>query len=336
MATVTPGAVFPVNAPYNTNPAFSGSLIPTIWSKKLLIKFYEQTMLTEICNTDYEGELKSQGDTVRIRTASSVTTRDYEQGMNLQYEVPTPIYQDMQVNKGRYYGVRVGDLLQKQADLDLMDMYTSEAAKEMKIAIEEEVFFNSFVTEGANAYNKGASAGALTGAYNLGTDTAPISTANPDNVLNAILRMGHALDEQNVPADGRWLLLSPYDRYILMQSNLAAQFFSGDSQSMVRSGKIGMIDRFTVYVSNLLPRGTTAKALVSGRTDVSTGATVSNALPRRQIIGGTKHAISFASVMDKTEPFRDPNDFGDIMRGLAVYGRKVIKPQALATALVGV
>ena len=335
MATVTPAAVFPVNAPYLTTNAYSGTFIPTLWSKKLLVQFYEQTMLSEICNTDYEGELNNQGDTVRIRQVSSMNIRDYEVGMNLQYEVPEPVYIDMQINKGKYYGVKVADLLQKQADLDLMNMFTAEAAKQLKISIEEEVFFNSFVTEGANAYNKGATAGKLSAGYNLGTDTAPIDAKNPENVLNAILRMASVLDEQNVPSEGRWLIMSPYDRHILMQSDIAASFFSGDSSSTIRSGKIGMIDRFTTYVSNLLPKGTTAKALVSGRSDTSTGGAVSNALPRRMMVCGTKNAISFAATMNKTEPMRDPTDFGDIMRGLSIYGRKVIKPEALCTALIG-
>jgi hypothetical protein len=335
MATVTPGVVYPVNAPYNTTTAYSGTFIPTLWSKKLLVKFYEQTMLSEITNTDYEGELKNMGDTVRIRTTSSMNIRDYEVGMNLQYEVPEPIYQDMQINKGKYYGVKVADLLQKQADLDLMNMFTEEAAKQLKIAIEEEVFFNSFVTEGPDSNNMGATAGELSASYNLGTDAAPISSSDPENVLNAILRMASVLDEQNVPSDGRWLIMSPYDRHILMQSDIAASFFSGDSSSIVRTGKIGVIDRFTTYVSNLLPRGTTSKALVPGRTDVSTGASSGGALPRRVMVAGTKHAISFAATMNKTEPMRDPTDFGDIMRGLSIYGRKVIKPEALAVALIG-
>lgn len=335
MATVTPAAVYPVNAPFNTSPAYSGTFIPTLWAKKLLVKFYENTMLSEVCNTDYENELKNQGDTVRIRTTSAMNVRDYEVGNNLQYEVPTPIYQDMQVNKGKYYGIKVADLLQKQADLDLMNMFTEEAAKQLKIAIEEEVFFNSFVTEGPSSYNKGATAGAISAAYNLGIDTTPIDQATPANILNVILRMSSVLDEQNVPEDGRWLIMTPYDRHLLMQSNLAQAYITGDSSNTVRTGKIGTIDRFTTYVSNLLPRGAAGKALVSGRTDPSTGATVSNAKARRVMVAGTKHAIAFASTMSKTEPMRDPTDFGDIMRGLAVYGRKVIKPEALAVAIVG-
>ena len=292
-------------------------------------------MLSEIANTTWEGELKNQNDTVRIRLAPSISISDYEVGNNLSYEVPTPIYTDLQVNKGKYFGVQVSDVLGYQSDIDLMNMFTDDAAKQLKIAIENEVFFNSFVTEGPASANEGATAGQISAAYNLGTDTAPIDQSSAANVLNAILRMSSVLDEQNVPETGRWLIISPYDRHLLMQSNIAQAYFTGDPESTIRSGKIGMIDRFTVYVSNLLPRGAAGKALVSGLTDTATGGAVSSAKARRTMIAGTKDAVAFAMTVNKTEPLRNQTDFGDIVRGLAVYGRKVVKPEALVVAQVG-
>ena len=328
-------AVYPVQAPFNTSTSYSGAFIPTLWSGKLLAKFYQNTMLSEIANTDYEGELKNQGDTIRIRLAPTITISDYTVGQNLNYEVPTPIYQDMQVNKGKYFGVQVNDVLAYQSDMNLMNMFTEDAAKQLKIQIENEVFFNSFVTEGPASANYGATAGAISAAYNLGTDVTPIDQATPENVLKAILRMSTVLDEQNVPEDNRWLIISPFDRQLLMQSSIAQAYFTGDQSSVIRTGKIGMLDRFSVYVSNLLPRGAAGKALVSGLTDTSTGGAVSSAKARRTMIAGTKAATSFAMTVNKTEPLRNQTDFGDIVRGLAVYGRKVVKPQALVVAQVG-
>ncbi len=197
------------------------------------------------------------------------------------------------------------------------------------------MFFNSFVTEGPSAANEGGTAGAISAAYNLGTDIAPIDQATPENVLKAILRMSTVLDEQNVPEDGRWLVMSPFDRHLLMQSTLAQAYFTGDASSTIRTGKVGMIDRFTVYVSNLLPRGAAAKALVAGLTDPSTGGAVTDAKARRTMVAGTKAAVSFAMTVNKTEPLRNQTDFGDIVRGLAVYGRKTVKPEAMVVAQVG-
>jgi hypothetical protein len=328
-------AVYPVIAPFNTTTSYSGAFIPTLWSGKLLAKFYQNTILSEVCNTDYEGELKNQGDTIRIRLAPTITISDYTVGQNLSYEVPVPIYQDMQVIKGKYFGVQVNDVLSYQSDMNLMNLFTEDAAKQLKIQIENEVFFNSFITEGPASANIGATAGAVSAAYNLGTDTAPIDQATPANILNAILRMASVLDEQNVPEDGRFLIMSPYDRHLLMQSNIAQAYFTGDQSSTIRSGKVGMLDRFTVYVSNLLPRGNAAKALVAGLTDPTTGGSVSSAKVRRTMIAGTKAAVSFAMTVNKTEPLRNQTDFGDIVRGLAVYGRKTVKPEALVVAQVG-
>ena len=329
--------VYPVtgSGAFDTTPSYSGAFIPTLWSGKLLAKFYQNTILSEITNADYEGELKNQGDTIRIRLAPSISISDYTVGQTLAYEVPTPSFQDMQINKGKYFGVQVNDVLAYQADMELMNMFTEDAAKQLKIAIENEVFFNSFVTEGPAALNKGAAAGAISAAYNLGTDTAPIDQATPENVLNAILRMSTALDEQNVPEDGRFLVISPYDRHLLMQSNIAQGYFTGDQSSTIRTGKIGMLDRFNVYVSNLLPKGAAAKNLVAGLSATSTGSTLTSAKARRTMIAGTKSAVSFAMTIDKTEPLRNQTDFGDIVRGLAVYGRKVTKPEALVVAQVG-
>jgi hypothetical protein len=330
-------AVFPTSGDFTTSPEYTGSFIPTLWSGKLLAKFYQNTMLSEIMNTDYEGELKNKGDTIRIRTAPSITINDYTgAGSTLATEVPVPIFQDMQVNKAKYFSVQTNDVLAQQADMDLMNMFTEDAAKQLKIAIEDEVFFNTFVTNGPAAANAGATAGAISANYNLGTDAAPVavSGAASAGLLNTILAMSAALDEQNVPEDGRFLVISPFDRQILMQTNIAQAYFTGDSSSIIRTGKIGMLDRFTVYVSNLLPKGAAAKALVPGLSATSGGATLTDALARRTMVAGTKHACSFAMTISKTEPLRNQTDFGDIVRGLAVYGRKVVKNEALIVAKV--
>ena len=163
-------AVFPVvgSGAFDTNPSYSGGFIPQLWSQKLNAKFYANTMMTEISNTDWEGEIKNQGDTIRIRTAPSITINDYAgAGTTLTSEVPTPIFQDMQIDQGKYFSVQVNDVLAHQADMDLMNMFTDDAAKQLKINIENDTFFNWFVTSGANAANKGATAGAISGAYNL-------------------------------------------------------------------------------------------------------------------------------------------------------------------------
>lgn len=328
--------VFPTTGSFTTNPTYSGSFIPQLWSNKLNAKFYAHTMLSEVSNTDWEGEIKNQGDTIRIRTAPSITINDYAgAGSTLTSEVPTPIFTDMQINKGKYFSVQINDVLAHQADMDLMNTFTDDAAKQLKISIENEAFFNWFSTEGAHAKNKGATAGAVSSSYNLGTGAVPVNDATAQNVLNTILAMSATMDEQNIPEDGRWLIISPKDRNILMQSSIAQAYFTGDQSSTIRTGKIGMLDRMTVYVSNLLPHGAAGKAMVPGLSATSGGASESGTKLRRMMVSGTKASCAFAAQITKTEPLRNQTDFGDIVRGLSVYGRKVVKSEALVTALVG-
>jgi hypothetical protein len=118
------------------------------------------------------------------------------------------------------------------------------------------------------------------------------------------------------------LVITPTERQILMQSNLAQAQFMGDPSSILRNGKIGMIDRFTVYVSNLTPR--------ANADEDWTGGADSGAAKRHAIIAGHKSAITFASQIAKVESLQNPNDFGTLIRGLNVYGYKVVQPEALA------
>ena len=334
-------------APFLTNPTIATVFNPTLWSKKINAKYYVDNQLSEITNTNWEGEIKSQGDSVRIRTAPTLTISDYVIGSSLQYEVPTPVFQDMLIEKAKSFAFQCNDVQAAQADMDLQNFYMDDAAKQLKISITEEVFYSMFIgitpdtasttasnTRTCTAANQGATAGVKSAALNLGTDLVPVLTSTPANLLALILNMGAVLDEQNVPDEGRWLIMSPFDRQILMQTNLAQAYFTGDNSSIVRTGRIGMIDRFNVYVSNMLPRGGTAKGWVTASAATSTGGTMSSAINRRCMIAGNKDAISFANQVNKTEQVRNPADFGDFIRGLSVYGRKVVKDDAFCFAVV--
>jgi hypothetical protein len=350
-------AILAPAAPFLTSPTIAATFNPMLWSKKLNAKYYVDNQLTEITNTNWEGEIKNQGDTVRIRTAPTLTISDYVIGGNLQYEVPTPIYQDMLIEKAKSFAFQCNDVQEAQADMNLLNMYMEDAAKQLKISITEEVFFSLFCTTAGNtagtdpytlsttaactrgcaAANQGATAGTKSASLDLGTDASPLDvTASAALLLTTILRMAAVLDEQNVPESGRFLIMSPVDRQIMMNTDLAQAYFTGDNSSIVRTGKIGMIDRFTLYVSNMLPRAAATKGWVIGSAATSTGTADSGGTSeaRRCVVAGHKDAMSFASQISKTEQVRNPSDFGDFVRGLAVYGRKVVKPEAFTFAVV--
>jgi len=328
MSTVTPAAAYPINAGGFNAPngqtaysgtAYSGTFIPTLWSGKLAQKFYAATVFGEIANTDWQGDITGMGDSVIINTIPTITINNYSIGQNLAYEIPAPSTITLTISKGKYFGVNVNNVLELQAKPKLMDVFTNDAAMQMKIAVDTDVLLGTF-NQGA-ATNAGATAGKISASFNLGTDLAPV-TLTAANILQSITALSSVLDEANVPETDRWLVISPTERQILMQSNLAQAQFMGDPSSILRNGKIGMIDRFTVYVSNLLPRAAAGQSY--------TGSAVANALKRHAIMAGHKSAITFASQIAKVESLQNPNDFGTLIRGLNVYGYKVVQADGLA------
>ena len=322
-------AVFPVAAPFNTNPSYSGTFIPAVWSAKLNAKFYAASIYGDIANTDWQGEVSSMGDKVYINTAPTLTVANYVAGTNLTYQVPTPDMQELLIDKGKYFAFQINDVLEYQAKPNLMDMFSTDAAEQMRIAIDSTVVYNTFT--GAAVGNKGITAGVKSGAYNLGSDAAPI-TLTANNVVQKVLELASVLDEQNVPESDRWLVIDPATRALLFQSELAKAYSTGDATSPVRNGLIGSIDRFKVYVSNQLPKGTagTATPWLSGDGTENSVTTTGTVAKRRAIMAGHKSALTFASQITKMETVRNQNDFGDYVRSLNVYGFKVVKPESMA------
>ena len=292
---------------YNANPSGS-AFIPEIWSGKLQVKFYKSTVLAEITNNDWEGEIKNQGDTVHIRSIPTITISDYEKGMNLSNQVPTSTPIELTIDKGKYFSVIVDDVDDVQADVRLMDIFTNDASEQMKIAIDGDVL-NNVAPDVATA-NQGTTAGAISGDIDLGTTGAPVAVTTT-NVLETILNCGKVLDEQNVPEDGRWMVVAPWFASLLKGSDLRQAYLTGDDVSPLRNGKLGMIDRFTLFVSNNM-----TKVVAGG----------DNAY---HFLAGTRDAISFASQITNVESLRSTATFGNIVRGLNVYGYKVVKPEAL-------
>lgn len=323
MATITAAEVLATTGSFTTSPSYSGTFIPTVWSSKLNVKFYAASTFGDISNTNWEGDIKSQGDKVVINNIPDINISAYVIGTTLSYEVPTPNVIELQIDQAWYFGVAINDVLEYQSQPNLMDMFTTDAANQLKVKVDKECIRATF--NGAAAANIGATAGAISAGYNMGVATAPV-TLTAANILAQLTAMSSILDEQNVPESDRFLVITPYERNLLMQSNLAQAQFMGDSQSMVRNGRIGTIDRFAVYVSNLMPTADAGKdfTAIDG-----TKGTVSNALKRHAILAGHKSAITFASQINKVESLPNPSDFGNVVRGLIVYGRKVVKDVGL-------
>ena len=323
--TVPP--IFPTGST-QPSPAYSGTFIPEIWSGKLIEKFYASTVLAAISNTDYEGEIKNQGDKVHIRTKPTITIRDYLVGGNLTVDRPASNIVDLNIDRGKYFNEILDDVMEIQSDINLMGIWSDDASQQMKIVIDADVLLG--LLGQAHAKNRGLTAGLITGNINLGVTGTPLPTiavvpatpvAGQVTILQVILRLGQALDEQNIPEQGRWIVMPTWASNMIKQSELRQAYLSGDSVSMLRNGRLGMVDRFTLYVSNLLPKGA-----ITGPPALAAGEWV--------IYAGHAHGLTFASQVSKVETLRSEFTFGTLLRGLQVYGFKVIDPVAIAEAIV--
>lgn len=294
----------------NYSSSGTAGFIPEIWSGKLVEKLYASTCFGEIANTDYEGEIKNKGDTVQIRTVPSITIKDYQIGGGLTYEKPTSDKVELQIDKAKYFAFEVNDIDRYQADIKLMDEFSDDGGEQMKIAIDTDILARHYAD--VDAANAGATAGVKSASYNLGAAGAPIAITKA-NVLDVLVDCGSVLDEQNVPETGRWIILPAWMSGMLKKSDLKDASIMGDAQSVFRNGKLGTLDRFTVYISNNMSIVDDAVA----------------AKKATNIMFGHKKALTFASQMTQMETLPNPTDFGKLVRGLNVYGSKVIDPKAM-------
>lgn len=314
--------LYPVGSTANAFAA--NGFIPEIWSGKLVEKFYASTVLSAISNTDYEGEIKNQGDKVRIRTKPTITISDYRADGQLSLQRPEGSVVDLLIDKGKYFNTILDDVMDVQSDLNALSMWSDDAAEQMKITIDSAVLAG--ILNGATATtNRGAAAGKISTNINLGvTSSGPLAVVarSPSTgqveIVDVLLRLGQVLDEQNIPEQGRWVVLPAWAATLIKQSELRQAYLSGDGTSMLRNGRIGMVDRFTLYVSNLLPNGV-AGGLAAGEF---------------AMYAGHAHGLTFASQVSKVETLRSEQTFGTILRGLQVYGYKVIDGTAMAQAII--
>ena len=297
-------------------PNYSGNFIPELWSGKLIENFYDATVLAAISNTDYEGEIRQYGDTVNIRTTPEITIRDYVKGQTLTVENPDKPKIQLVIDKGEYFACVEDDVDKVQSDINLMDTWTKDASERMKIKIDQRVLTD--ILTGIASTNKGATAGEQTASFNLGTTGSPLSVTKDGaggtkSVIDLIVDLGTVLDEANCPEQNRFVVIPAKMAGLIKKSELKDASLTGDSMSVVRNGRLGMVDRFTLYVSHNLK--------------VDSGG-------KFNLIAGNKMGFTFASQMTNMETIRSESTFGNIVRGLQVYGYKVVKGEALAQAVV--
>ena len=314
----------------DTNANFGNSVsgqtnsffLPKVYSKQVLNFFRKASVAEAITNTDYAGEIAGFGDTVRIIKEPSITVYQYERGQDVTSTKLTDQEVSLIVDTANAFKFIVDDIETNMSHVNFRDVATSSAAYALRDAFDEGVIAAMFSGVSASSPNHvlgsdnatDLAAGTFDGTGNLdiGFDS---SEHDPIDVMG---RMARLLDEQNVPEEGRWFLAGP-DFYVVLASSssklLSVDYIAG--QGSIRNGLVssGLLRGLNMYKSN-------------------NNASTSNAAGK--CICGHISSTATAQTITSTEVIRDPDSFGDIVRGLHVYGAKVLRGEALVSAFYGI
>lgn len=271
------------------------NFIPEVWSASILEALRAKLVFPSLCNRDYEGDIREAGDTVHITGYDDVTVKKYTRGTNITVDAVTDANKGtLTIDQSDYFAFKVNDLDKVQAKADLTGNFTNSAAYNMALNVEKYI---------SGLMDKAATAPAKT-----------ISVTTPSDAYLAVVEARKQLDKQNVPTEGRWIVVSPDFNALLLQDS---RFIEGTEagHNTLLNGVVGSVSGFTVVESNNVP-------------------TVSGKPSKQSIIAGTNAATTFAQQVNKVEAMRMQDDFADMVRGLDLYGGLVVRPECLTKVVL--
>lgn len=290
--------------------------LPSIYSKKVLNFFRKASVVEAITNTDYAGEISAYGDSVKIIKEPTITVYDYTRGSDTTSTKLTDQEITLVVDSAKAFKFIVDDIETNMSHVNFKEVASSSAAYSLKDSYDAAVLSTMFSGVSASAPDHviGADAAAGTGGVGETTASVDLGVASEVDPLDLMARMARLLDDQSVPEENRWFVASPDFYEELSQSGsklLSVDFNAG--QGSIRNGLVssGKLRGFDMYKSNNIPSVSTA-----------TG----------QCLGGHMSSTATANTILSTEVIRDPSSFGDIVRGLHVYGAKVLRDDAMVKA----
>ena len=345
---------FATAAGYGNLP--NGNFSPVIYSKQVQLAFRKASIVEAITNSDYFGEIANMGDSVKIIKEPEITVKSYARGTTITPQDLDDEDFSLTVDKANYFAFKVDDIEEAHSHINFQSVASDRAAYRLADQFDQDVlgymsgFTQSAIHGKANTanttvngtkavstagsdelltsmkldasdFNGGVSGNSIVVKPRTGADSLNTTTANA-TPMQVIARMSRKLDQQNVDTNGRWLVLDPVFAELLKDedSRLLNADFGG---SGLQNGLVvNNLHGFRVYTSNNLPTLGTGSSTVGG----------SNATNFGVIVAGHDSAVATAEQINKTETYRDPDSFADIVRGMHLYGRKILRPEAIVTA----
>ena len=337
---------------------FNGHFSPIIYSKTAQIALRKAAVTNAITNNSYFGEIANQGDVVRIQKEPDVTVNALERHTAISVEKLNDEDFSLTIDKANYFAFKMDDIEDQFANVDYVGLAAARAAYKMADSMDADVlsYLSGHTTAGAFITTTSGdaqhdTAGNLTGEFltanhldatdfgNLtiaatatAGDSVPLAPRLPGatalsattvSPLTVVARMARKMDTQNVDSRGRWLVVDPV--FIEMLKDEDSRVLNADfgGSGLMTGLVLNNLHGFRVYVSNNLPAAGTGSG-TSGTSAQSTNYGV--------IVAGQEEAVASAEQINKVENYRDPDSFADIVRGMHLYGRKILRPEALITA----
>ena len=310
----------------DTNANFANSVsgqansyfLPSVYSRKVLNFFRKASVVEAITNTDYAGEISAYGDSVKIIKEPVISVSDYTRGSDTSATKLTDQELNLVVDSAKAFKFIVDDIETNMSHVNFKEVASSSAAYALKDSYDAAVIASMFSGVSASSPDHIIGSDSATADSTLSHATNSVDLLGSDgtgvDALDLMARLARKLDDQNVPEEGRWFVASPdfYEELGKSGSKLLSVDFNA-GQGSIRNGLVssGKLRGFDMYKSNNI-------------------AATSNASGK--VLAGHISSTATANTILSTEVIRDPSSFGDIVRGLHVYGAKVLRPEALVSA----
>lgn len=347
---------FQTAANYNNLP--NGVFSPTIFSKKAQLMFRKTSVVEDVTNSEYFGEISAFGDSVRIIKEPEILVRKHERGTQLEAQDLEDNDFTLIIDQSNYFMFSVDDIEKQQSHVDWLEMASNRAAYQMADVYDQEVlgYLSGFEKDSTGLWiprtapngtkaDAGADADEWLGYHKLDAtafDQTAVAgdaivlgvdgtyDASPLQILN---RMNRKLNELNVPKEGRWVIVDPVFVEKLMDENskLVQTDWNRGVGEGLQNGRLNTqtIRGFHVYESNNL-------VSVGGGAETITTTAARSSADYGVIVAGHKSAVATASQLNNTEKYRSPNAFADVVRGMNLYGRKILRPEGLIRAIYNI
>ena len=273
------------------------TFIPTVWAARLLTALEKALVYGQanVANRDYEGEIREAGNTVKIASIGDVSIGDYTKDTDInEAEVLTDSEQSLAIDQAKYFNFFVDSIDRAQQNVNVLDEAMRRSAWALRDA--------------ADGYLAGIMTAAVLTGNTIGTDLAPI-VPTKDDAYEYLVDLGVLLDEANVPIEGRFVIVPAWYHGLLLKDDRFIKAGTAGSDRRLANGEVGEAAGFTILKSNNVPNA-------SGDAD--------------KVVAGHAMATAYVEQVLDLQTYKPEKRFGDAVKGLHVYGAKVIRPTSLA------